>query len=371
MPDTEQKPRSEAQIYISALEDAIEEIADLVGVPHALAQLDTVRRRVKDIRTERDTAQARIKELEAERDAWKNDHEALRVRIIDLEKVIAHDVANSAARDMRIKELEGELEKLKKTLEAARSDTQTYASAEIRANNRAVKAEARIRELEGELLKVRAAKCLDEMDASPIVLNVDAETSTKLKETLSNLSSAGMVVTPNADPARAALYTIGEILGIYNRALMQGDCTPQIIAAVKGLQDEVSAVWELWGAGREVKPGALLEVCQEQEQHLSAAQGKLDVIAEKLDCAKVPAHYGRDQKGGPVPVPERVGLLIVSHASARALAESWETTANREAEERMEAHAVLDDLGSPAHAGLIFLDLPARILALPGLLRKD
>lgn len=137
------------------------------------------------------------------------------------------------------------------------------------------------------------------------------------------------------------------------------------------LESDVAAVWELWGAGREVKPGALLEVCQEQEQRLSTANAELNAIAEKLNGAKVPTHYGRDQKGGPVLLPERVGLLIDSHNDARASADSWEQTAYREIGERMDAVAVLDDLGAPAHAGPAHLTLAARILAIPGLLRQD
>jgi hypothetical protein len=272
---------------------------------------DTIRRRVKDIRTERDTAQARVSELE-------------------------------------------------KTLEASRSATQTYASAEIRANEHAAKAKARVKELEAkiagdvasnaaremrikdledELLKVRAAKCLDAMDASagPVMLNVDEETAAKLKDMVSNLSSAGIVVEPATDPARAELVQI----------------------------------WELWVAGRPMTPGCVYEAAQEMERTATALRVKLGSIAEKLNDARIPTHYGRDQKGGPVPLPERVGLLIDSHESARMLAETWESSSMREAAERMDAAAVLSDLGAPSHAGAIHLTTAAQILALPGLLRQD
>ena len=118
-------------------------------------------------------------------------------------------------------------------------------------------------------------------------------------------------------------------------------------------------------------PGCVYEAAQEHERLNTVLHTKLGTIAEMLNDARIPTHYGRDQKGGPVPLPDRVGLLIDSHDAARLLAESWETTANREISERMDANAELDDLGSPSHAGPVHLTIAARIRALPGLLRQE
>ena len=60
MADPIQKPQSEAQAYIARLESTLDELADLVGASLGSADPDTIRRRVKDIRTERDTAHAAL-----------------------------------------------------------------------------------------------------------------------------------------------------------------------------------------------------------------------------------------------------------------------------------------------------------------------
>lgn len=318
MADHEEKPTA-AQAYMHKMNETLNEICDLVGMSQAWTDPDAVRRRVKDIRTERDTAQARVKELEqalhgiaglvgigsfGDPDTirlvvkdMRTSRDDARVRVKELEAKIAGDVAINAAREMRIKDLED------------------------------------------ELLKVRASKCLDAMDAGagPVMLNVDEETAVKLTEMLSNLSSAGIKVEPAIDPARA----------------------------------ELAQIWELWGAGRPMTPGCVYEAAQEMERTATALRVKLGAIAEKLNDARIPTHYGRDQKGGPVPLPERVGLLIDSHESARMLAETWESSSMREAAERMDAAAVLSDLGAPSHAGAIHLTTAAQILALPGLLRQE
>jgi hypothetical protein len=81
------------------------------------------------------------------------------------------------------------------------------------------------------------------------VLKVDAETSAKLKNMFSNLSSAGMVVEPNADPARA----------------------------------ELAQIWELWGAGRPQTPGCVLDAAQEMERITTALRVKLAIAEQALD----------------------------------------------------------------------------------------
>ncbi len=325
MADHEEKPTA-AQAYMHKMNETLNEICDLVGMSQAWTDPDTIRRRVKDIRTERDTAQARVSELE-------------------------------------------------KTLEASRSAAQTYASAEIKANNRAVKAEARVRELEVEVVRLKSA--------CPPVLRLDPTASAFVAGELRKLSSAGIVVEPATDPARDydAEIRAARIDALKTLGVNPYDPPVCVIGAAKKraktlelaqkFEDELAQIWELWGAGRPMTPGCVYEAAQEMERTATALRVKLGAIAEKLNDARIPTHYGRDQKGGPVPLPERVGLLIDSHESARMLAETWESSSMREAAERMDAAAVLSDLGAPSHAGAIHLTTAAQILALPGLLRQE
>lgn len=310
--------RTKAILQICEESNTLGLIAEHLGLSRL--DPDTVRRRIQSDAVDLKVSHERVAKVEAllaeECSCGDNARHALSIL-----SIIGDDLIGQAKRRVQqdTERVERTAQRIKE-FDAARHDVQTYASAEIKANNRAVKAEARVKELEAMLEKLKS---------TPLPADIRAE--------LRNLSSAGIKVEPATDPAR----------------------------------EELAQIWELWGAGRPMTPGCVYEAALEMERANTKLHMKLGAIAELLTNANLPTHYGRTQDGGPVPLPDRVALLIDSHESARMLAETWETTANREIAERMDAVAELDDLGSPSYAGPIHMTIAARIRALPGLLRQD
>ncbi len=274
--------RAEAISKICEESNALRLIAELLGLSRL--DPDVIRRRVKDIRTERDAAQARVKELEA---------------------ACAQATAQISAQAGELGKLYAERDALKE---------------------RAAKAE-------DALLKLRAAKCLDAMDDGA----ERAELEESIRAGLANLSSAGIVVEHAADPAR----------------------------------EELAQIWELWGAGRPMTPGCVLDAAQEMERTSTALRVKLGAIAEKMDDEGFPTHYGEDERGGPVPLPDRVGMLLTLTDRLKGEALAWRADAAKAEAELFAAHKELADLGSPRFAGGQLLTVAHRIRALPGLLRPE
>jgi cell division protein FtsB len=186
---------------------------------------------------------------------------------------------------------------------------------------------------EDDLLKLRAAKCLDAMDANA----ERAALEDRIRAGLANLSSAGIRVERAADPTHA----------------------------------ELAQIWELWGAGRPQTPGSVYEAAQDEERLGSKLASELRQITERLDGEGFPAYYGEDERGGPVPLPDRVGMLLTLTDRLQAEALAWRADAGKAEAELFAAHKELADLGSPRFAGGQLLTVAHRIRALPGLLRQE
>jgi hypothetical protein len=103
----------------------------------------------------------------------------------------------------------------------------------------------------------------------------------------------------------------------------------------------------------------------------TALRVKLGAIAEKLDDEGFPTHYGEDEQGGPIPLPDRVGMLLTLTDRLEAEALAWRADAGKAEAEIFTAHKELADLGSPRFAGGQLLTVAHRIRALPGLLRPE
>jgi hypothetical protein len=115
----------------------------------------------------------------------------------------------------------------------------------------------------------------------------------------------------------------------------------------------------------------VLDAAHEMERTTTALRVKLGSIAEKLDDDGFPTHYGEDERGGPVPLPDRVGMLLTLTDRLKAEALAWRADAGKAEAELFAAHKELADLGSPRFAGGQLLTAAHRIRALPGLLRPE